>query len=485
MINLLIISNNPRSKELQAHFQQILKLKIDLSTDFDQGLKEVFEKRPRIVCIQDQIAGVTGESVARHIQLLLGKSSPIFILQHAGNPNARTITGLFNYMVDMEQPLDQRICRIKNIIKEVAGDEQWEKIYKPSAEPENSSSQQPFELHEYKPPDANEEQELQTESSFNEQLSVLTATIEAFKTDEPDSDKYDYDSPLYGQSSEAVAQQIQETEPSAFGFHEPEQTPSTQAIQNVRTDTVLPQESRLDQPSQPPKPASASPFGLEAGRKTVKITSKMMDDKPFDGNGINSIDSLQQSTEQKQLKRKQLIRIAALLIVLVLIIVRGVQWYINRPDLNQQADEPAAVKQDKQKPGQNAETTEVQPDHNISPKQNKPAFIAIAKKDSEWQGSEPGWSRYLTDNREYRLFHADQELHAVQVIALGGTTIQTEEFQNILQELSGQDDYRITSGEQKDGAWQERARVLDLADLLIYRSKAKGPILAFVYAVSK
>ncbi len=80
MINLLFISNSPRAELLRVHFQQILKIRIDVVEDFDHGLKDVFEKRPVTVCIQDQIAGVTGESVARHIQLLLGNGAPSFVL---------------------------------------------------------------------------------------------------------------------------------------------------------------------------------------------------------------------------------------------------------------------------------------------------------------------------------------------------------------------------------------------------------------------
>ena len=57
MINLLFITNNPRAEQLCGHFQQQLKVRIDLVSDFDHGLKGVFEQRPSVVCIQEQIAG--------------------------------------------------------------------------------------------------------------------------------------------------------------------------------------------------------------------------------------------------------------------------------------------------------------------------------------------------------------------------------------------------------------------------------------------
>ena len=89
MLNLLIISNSPKALQIQKFIQPLIKAKIDVVGDFDHGLKDVFEKRPATVIIQEQIAGVTGESVARHIQMLLGASAPTFILLHKGNGKAR------------------------------------------------------------------------------------------------------------------------------------------------------------------------------------------------------------------------------------------------------------------------------------------------------------------------------------------------------------------------------------------------------------
>jgi len=75
MLNLLFISDSPKVEYIKSVLQPVLKVIIDVVADFDHGLKDVFEKRPGTVCIQDQIGGVTGESVARHIQMLLSTSS--------------------------------------------------------------------------------------------------------------------------------------------------------------------------------------------------------------------------------------------------------------------------------------------------------------------------------------------------------------------------------------------------------------------------
>ncbi len=130
MLNLLFISDSPKADYIKSVLQPVLKVIIDVVTDFDHGLKDVFEKRPATVCIQDQISGVTGESVARHIQMLLGNSAPSFILLHTGNGKARAIKGLYEHLVDLSQPDEALAEDIKGTLKSLLGD-QWGKIYIP------------------------------------------------------------------------------------------------------------------------------------------------------------------------------------------------------------------------------------------------------------------------------------------------------------------------------------------------------------------
>ncbi len=79
MLNVFVISSDKRIESLIAHFQPFFKTKIRRASDFDQGLKEVFENRPSMVFIQSTIDSVSGETVARHIKSLLGSESPKII----------------------------------------------------------------------------------------------------------------------------------------------------------------------------------------------------------------------------------------------------------------------------------------------------------------------------------------------------------------------------------------------------------------------
>jgi len=79
MLNVFVISSDKRVESLIGHFQPFFKSKIRCASDFDNGLKEVFENRPSVVFIQSTIGTVSGETVSRHIKSLLGSESPRII----------------------------------------------------------------------------------------------------------------------------------------------------------------------------------------------------------------------------------------------------------------------------------------------------------------------------------------------------------------------------------------------------------------------
>jgi len=131
MVKLLFISDNTKIDVIIIALQNLLKVKIDRVSDFDQGLKEVVEKHPGMVFIQDQIAGVTGESVARHIQMYLGSETPSFIFMHDGDLTAKPIKGLYDYLIDLSQDNVKVLADAKSTIKVLLGPK-WNKISVPS-----------------------------------------------------------------------------------------------------------------------------------------------------------------------------------------------------------------------------------------------------------------------------------------------------------------------------------------------------------------
>lgn len=91
MLNIFFISNDSRVEKLIEHFQPFFKSKIRRASDFDQGLKEVFENRPSAVFIQSNIGTVSGETVARHIKSLLGSDSPRIVFMGEDDAKSKTV----------------------------------------------------------------------------------------------------------------------------------------------------------------------------------------------------------------------------------------------------------------------------------------------------------------------------------------------------------------------------------------------------------
>ena len=120
MLSLLIISNNPKAQLIQNSVQPLVDAKIDVVVGFDQGLNEVFEKSPSIVIIQEQIAGVSCETVARHIQQMLGDNAPVFYMIHEGNDNAGSVKGLFDVVINLSQPEESLVAEIASLLTEAA-----------------------------------------------------------------------------------------------------------------------------------------------------------------------------------------------------------------------------------------------------------------------------------------------------------------------------------------------------------------------------
>ncbi len=87
MLNVFVISSDKRVESLIGHFQPFFKSKIRCASDFDNGLKEVFENRPSVVFIQSTIGTVSGETVSRHIKSLLGSDSPRIIFMGDSDSN--------------------------------------------------------------------------------------------------------------------------------------------------------------------------------------------------------------------------------------------------------------------------------------------------------------------------------------------------------------------------------------------------------------
>lgn len=457
MINLLFISNSPRAELLRVHFQQILKIRIDVVEDFDHGLKDVFEKRPITVCIQDQIAGVTGESVARHIQLLLGNGAPSFVLMHDGNAKARLLPGLFSHMIDLTVPFEVVCENLRKALQSLLG-EQWDMLYSAPSEPEPVVTE----------PIVSAVSADQLVDDFIAETSIFNpSSAPPLPLHEPD--------PAPAQPSDGLIEHFMPGGPPA----EPDAAVAKPIEPPVLVPPVVPPPREYKQVVEPkqqrpvrqvhkvatPAPAQSKPLPIEAAEESVPVEELLL------------------AFEEDYRSRKRLIWRVSGLVLLVLLAGLFLFWMKQRssvpPKSPQTIKQPASVKL--QQPEVQAVVSSAR-QAVIQKADSLPGFIPAAGRDAAFSSKKPGWSRYKSEKRDYRLFHADGRLKALQVLVIGNDSITSAELKQVLREMAGNDQFRIDRQEQKGGVWLERATLSSQGDLLIYRSKAGGPIKAFVWA---
>lgn len=470
MISLLFISNSPRVELLRVHFQQILKIRIEVVEDFDRGLKDVFEKRPVVVCIQDEIAGVTGESVARHIQLLLSNGAPGFILMHDGNAKVKPVPGLFNHLIDLGAPFEM-LCKNIQLALQAQLSDRWDKIYIPLHEVKLE-----LETHVPDPPAEHLGDAFITENSIFNPPNVLP--FPSLETSPTFEDLIDRDLPggPLPEPPTAVSSESEVFHSQVAVAKQPESAkpiPVDSSVSKISQQQVA--ASQAERPVQKTKTVKTV---LPAG--TMKPASVEKEPVP--------VEELLQAFEKnyrsnKRQKLRVVLAVVALLVVLLLSVWALQQGLFKKLTFTPTKQQPVVVPL--QKPAPQPVTSSVKAaakpaQAGATKPDTLPSFIPKTGQDIGFSRNKPGWSRYLSKKRDYRLFKADGRLKALQVLVVGKDSIASAELKLILRELTGSELYRVNSQENRGKLHLERATVAGRAELLIYRSTSRGPVKAFV-----
>ena len=523
MLNLLFISDSPKAEYVKGVLQPLLKVIIDIVTDFDHGLKDVFEKRPATVCIQDQIDGVTGESVARHIQMLLGTSAPKFILLHEGNGKAKAIKGLYEHLVDLSQPDDALAEDLKNNLEMLLGD-QWEKIYippKPKPAPVKAKDARAekarddadrlvddflsdlessgFSVSDDQPSFLSKSDKAPEVLSGAEE-SVFPPTVESDRAQSISDDLAELllmeankagcnEKPLAGISAE-VAEPGAKSSDSPNSVMAPVKSPppdiaksaaiSESSIGKTSIEKLAvsrPEINDLKIPEAPvmrpqaPSPPAAAEFRISQ--------------KPFHAEEQIPEDLLL-AFEENYRSESTFMRRTVVVLVCVICIAGG--WYLfkQKPGMvaslfqnfklskaSKQTPAPEPVAIPVQKP--------VPPTVPLVVAQPLPAFIPKDGQDSAYMEKNPGWERYVGKSAEFRIFRASGRIQAVQVLAVNGEPVSESMIKSVLQEFTGSQDYRIISRSSKAGVRVENGKTMNSGEVVIYRKN--GAVKAFVVSV--
>lgn len=531
MLNLLFISDSPKTEHIKSVLQPELKVIIDIVNDFDHGLKDVFEKRPATVCIQDQIGGVTGESVARHIQMLLGASAPTFILLHSGNGKARMINGLFEHLIDLSQANDTLSGEIKSTLKTLLGDH-WEKIYIPPklapasvrssvALPEESREDADrlvddfisdletsgFLVADEQPPAVFAPEALQQEgqvpqtdtSRTPENRSAATESIQEFTDDVVDKLLEEARKSRNVSATELSVEAVQHIDVDR------------QSRPEAEVDSVKPSSPGMEAKPSPVKPSSAKPAPVKPPtpalpkKKHKEVVApeaepqvpqppivpaaaefRISQDVAPEDDHIP--EDLLLAFEENYRSESPLLR-RGVVIALVCVLCAAGGWFLftQKPQLLMSLKQRiTAVFSTKPTPPAPAAPPAVpKPVAADAPPTvtvpSLPSFVPKDGLDSSYGAKNPGWERYVGKNAEFRLFSASGRMQALQVIAVKGAPLSESYIASVLQEFAGASGYQITSSSVKAGVRVENGMVPDKAEVKIY--KQNGVVKAFVVSV--
>lgn len=527
MLNLLFISDSPKAEHIKRVLQPVLKVIIDVVTDFDHGLKDVFEKRPATVCIQEQIGGVTGESVARHIQMLLGNSAPTFILLYTGNDKPKAIKGLYENIIDLKQS-DRTVAEeLKNTLKSLLGD-QWERIYIPPkltpdsvratvTIPEESREDADKLVDEFlsdlgtsgvsigdEPPPAVSTRRKTTkktagaphaETPQKSEPSSVTAEsdrAQAINDDLMELLRMEENKGRLDESTAAEPSAVVE-EPEPVGAVLPKPAPTAvKSPSPVAADPPAPTKILSG------KTPSASSAGSTSGNKKPATALAPVSPTPppaaaeFRINQntppaeVHIPEDLLLAFEENYHSESRFIR-CAVVTALVCVVSAAGGWYLvkQKPQLVGSLRQRFFSSPEMKQPPVTTPVQKPLPPPVPQPAATPPlpAFVPKEGHDSTYAVNNPGWERYVGKDAEFRLFGVSGHIQAVQVLAVNNVPVPESLLKTVLREFAGTSEYQVTTRNTKAGIRIENGRIMNKGEIVIYRKN--GDVKAFVISVNE
>jgi len=129
MPDLLFISDNPKVEQIKDLLQPLLKLEIGATTSCEHALKDISGHYPRVVCIQEGLAGTTAGEIAEQIQALPASEAPLFVLLREESDDALPPAPPFEHVIDLNQPVERLVKSILRVVLRPAFRLRWNDIY--------------------------------------------------------------------------------------------------------------------------------------------------------------------------------------------------------------------------------------------------------------------------------------------------------------------------------------------------------------------
>lgn len=115
--------------------------------------------------------------------------------------------------------------------------------------------------------------------------------------------------------------------------------------------------------------------------------------------------------------------------------------------------------------------------------QQLPSPVLHAQPDPSFAATAPGWERYISDTREFRVFREQGSIKAIQVIARKGDALTDSFFKEFLHEICNKETWGTTSRSKENGYELESGALPCGVEFTIYRKRASTATVAFVISL--
>ena len=116
----------------------------------------------------------------------------------------------------------------------------------------------------------------------------------------------------------------------------------------------------------------------------------------------------------------------------------------------------------------------------VTSREKCPSFIPKQGRDPTYGAARPGWERYLSPEREYRIFRSNGGIRALQLIALSQNALEPAFIAAVLRELCGDELYTINSRSHRGDYLIEQGETPSSADVTLYTKRESGKLHGIV-----
>lgn len=435
MINILLITTDQRAMALVEQFKSQPQLRVDVVSDFDQGMKDIFDKRPQLVFIQGEIDGVSGETVARHIKGLLREQSPRLVLLRETLQVRLGAKSCYDGSVDLFLDGDDILKAFRTQMENIPG----------------------FSWQDPLPGQGPVVPVMSTADQYAAALAAATAeSAGSFSAVPPHASSPQTEGfPRERHDSPDVQQPV----PSSTTRQEPQSSLATEPLAPPLRDkafspSVPPPDPVYNVEMPPPQPISAA-GGM---RKPAEFRGTF----PPLTNKFNGHKS------QRRPWRYVIACLAALAVCAF------VYLYI----FSSPGNAPAPVSKDV------GPTSPAGQQSSTAPASERIlASIPRDRPDAGYAAAHPGWERFTSDTMDFRVFRESGAVKAIQIIALGKGALSDAYVAERIRDVSGNNAYQVGFRADKDGFLVEKGSAKGNIELAIYRKRPSGEIRALVIAL--